>query len=519
MQIMKCSANPPPKLSTFLRKLACGALALASLAVSVESASAQNAANADAAYNGWLNAFLVRSGGKTYFCNTIADRSMAFLWGQAYMITTVADVYDRSPTSANRQLMSDLLTTFEQQNTTDLSWDSWNDDVEWCSIALIRGYEITGNVAFRDAAAKAWDMTYNRGYSSDYGGGIWENQQSIPNGDKGGLSNWPQVIAGCMIYQATNDTGYLNKCISLYAWARANCYDANSGRVYEAYHRSGGTYGDDNMYNSGLLVNAANALYRITGNSMYYNDAVKAADHCVAKFNGTGGIMNEDHPANGSFGSEQFTRGLSKFARENNLWGKYYNFLQNNCTASWNHRRTDYNITANDFTAGTTTSSSLAGMEAEASVVIQAVTQLNTFVGMHMIVNQQNGDAVDNGNSGGSTNTTNAGVILWGKNGGPPQWWNFTQNSDTSWNIVNVRSAQALDDANSTANGTQVIQYYPNSDNSNQRWWVDRQSDGTQKIWNKANSKSLDSGGKTGNNLPLIQWDWNGGSQQRWNVQ
>ena len=506
----------------FFRGIACGTLLLAAPLLPVNRASAQNASNADAAFNGWCNAFLIRSNGQTYFCNSLSDRSMAYLWGQAYMITTVLDVFDRSPTTANRQLISDLLNTFEQVNGTNLTGDSYDDDLEWCEIALIRGFQVTGNAAYLNAAAESWNDVYNRGYDTTYGGGIWENMDTVPDGGKGCLSNLPQVIAGCMIYEATTNTDYLNKSISLYSWVRSHLFNTSSGRLYEDWNPSGqNTSSDDNSYNSGLFINAANALYRLTGNSQYYNDAVLAANHCVAKYNGTNGIMNEDHPANGSFGCEQFVRGLSKFARENNLWGNYYSFLQNNCTAAWNTRRTDYNISQNNWTTQTPESSSLAGMEAESSVVIQAVTQINPFMGTHMIINQQTGEAVDNGNTAGTANGQNAGVILWSKNSGATQWWNFTQNSDNSWNILSVRSGQALDNASSSSNGTQVIQYYPNTDNGNQRWWVDQQSDGSQKIWNKVNSKSLDNGSKNGNGIPLIQWDWQGSNnpQQRWTVQ
>ncbi len=65
-------------------------------------------------------------------------------------------------------------------------------------------------------------------------------------------------------------------------------------------------------------------------------------------------VMTEDHPNNGPFGSEEFFRGLSLFASQNNLWTTYCPWLQANCTAAWNHRRTDYNITWNKYTNSNT---------------------------------------------------------------------------------------------------------------------------------------------------------------------
>ncbi|BDI33545.1 alpha-1,2-mannosidase [Capsulimonas corticalis] len=137
------------------------------------------------------------------------------------------------------------------------------------------------------------------------------------------------------------------------------------------------------------------------------------------------------------------------------------------------------------------------------------------IAGTHLIVNHANGLAIDNG----STTTQGAGVIQWGPNGGSAQKWTFTQNSDTSWNIVNQFSGQSLDvPGGSTTNGTQIIQWGANG-GDNQRWWVDIQPSGSYKIWNKANSLALDDDNMTGNGSPLIQWTWNGGNNQLWNLQ
>jgi len=132
--------------------------AIASLGIStafagVPAARAQNSANADTVYNGWLNAYLIRSGGQTYFCNSLTDRSRAFMWGQAYMITGVEDAYEKNHAADRKQLVSDLLNTFIANEITpdpnkNLAWDSWDDDLAWAVIALIRGYQITGNTAF-----------------------------------------------------------------------------------------------------------------------------------------------------------------------------------------------------------------------------------------------------------------------------------------------------------------------------------------------------------------------------------
>jgi Ricin-type beta-trefoil lectin domain-like/Glycosyl hydrolase family 76 len=262
------------------------------------------------------------------------------------------------------------------------------------------------------------------------------------------------------------------------------------------------------VYNSGTVVNSANALYKVTGNSQYYNDAKKAADHVV---NSTSILSH-----NGTDGSwaDQFVRGLSKFARENNLWSTYSGWLNNQAAAAWNHRRTDKNLTDNNWTANTPGGETYA-MNAVSAVVAQMVSQINPLTGTHFVVSKLSGKAMDN-----SSSTANgAGMTQWGLNRQPQQTWNFTQNSDTSWNIVCASSTKALDNAGGTTNGTQVIQWSADSSNNNQRWWVDQQSDGSYKIWSKANSKALDNSNSTADGAKIIEWDWSGGNQQRWNIQ
>lgn len=132
--------------------------------------------------------------------------------------------------------------------------------------------------------------------------------------------------------------------------------------------------------------------------------------------------------------------------------------------------------------------------------------------GSFSIVNVKNGEAID---ANGST-TSGSEVVQKPRIYG--QFWTFSQNSDGTWNIVSQDSHLALDDGNTSANNSHVIQYTPNSSNNNQHWYVEVQSDQTYKITNKASGKVLDSGNISGTGIPVIQYTSNNGSQQRWNL-
>ncbi len=493
-----------------LRRLACGVLGAASLAFTIDTASAQNGTNATAAYNGYLSAYLVTThvNGYTYplpyIAQSITNRNRLFMWAQAYVITGLEDHYDRLHAASDLTLINSILTSFLAQDKTDLTWDSWNDDLEWACIALAHGYQQTGNTAFLNAAASNWNAVWNRGWSSDLGGGIWENQNK---GSKCVLSNAPFIIAGCMLYRITGDSTYITKCQQSYAWMRSNCFNTSTGQVIEGISSSGAKLTSNNSYNHGIFLQAANALYKVTTTAQYFNDAQLTVNWVVNNHS----VMTEDHPNNGPFGSEEFFRGLSLFAAQNNLWTTYQPWLEANCTAAWNNRRTDYNITWNKYNTATPTTD-LEAMETISSVIVQAVTQISPVAGPHFIRSYASGLAVDNTMS----TAQGDGVEQWGWNAGDQQLWNFTQNSDSSWTIESFYSGYVLDDPNSsTANGTQIVQW-PSNGGSNQKWVVTQQSNGAYVIKNQASGKVLDNDNKTGNGSPLVQWGANGGTNQLW---
>jgi hypothetical protein len=102
--------------STRLLRNACSIVLIAlSTLTPAATAHAQTVTQADAVYDGWLKAYLVKSGSQTYFVNSSTDRSMAFMWGQAYMITGVEDAYDFEHRADQKQLVLDLLNTFEKE--------------------------------------------------------------------------------------------------------------------------------------------------------------------------------------------------------------------------------------------------------------------------------------------------------------------------------------------------------------------------------------------------------------------
>ena len=308
-----------------------------------------NARMADAVFEAYNAAFLLRENKDTFYKKTLANNKRCGTWVGALEIQLAEDAYDRTKSGAHSKLVRDLTDTFLAKEGTDWKGDKWNDDVQWMMIACMRGYQITGNPVLLKTSFTAWNLVYDRGWDTTYDGGIWENMDNVPEGGKCSLSNWPMIISGMLIYQSTHDKAVLTKCQAIYAWGRTHLFDVKTGVLYEQIGPKGQT-GNDNVYNSGSFLNAANALYQVTHEPGYYQDALLAANHVVTKH----AVLHHDGRLETAW-EDQFTRALARFCRDNNLWGRYRSWFQANAEAAWKARRTDHNITWNDWTKTTAT--------------------------------------------------------------------------------------------------------------------------------------------------------------------
>ncbi|SFN23171.1 Predicted alpha-1,6-mannanase, GH76 family [Chitinophaga sp. YR627] len=480
-----------------------------------------NSGNADAAIDAFNNAFLVNSGGLTYYKKSINDNASDGTWTLALNIMGMEDAYERTGRAAHKTLVNNLCTSFLQMTPTPWAWDGWNDDIAWMSLCLIRGYHMTGTANFLTAARYGFDMAYARGWDTQYnGGGIWEQQPDMtPAGEainKNSLSNNPMGKLACLIYQANHDVWYLDRAKQIYTWSRSHLFNADNGQVYTSIDRDNYVDKGSAVYNQGSFVDFANLLYQITGDVQYFNDAKKAVDYVRNNMTTNGIISNNAGYLN--TWADEFARGLGHFVRDNRLWSTYYPWMLQNATALWNNRRTDRNICWNGWAQQTPINDNLVTSQFVSAVSWLQFTpgaQPDDIAGMHVMVSKQNGIAIDN--AGLASN--GAGIVLWGFNNGLNQRWNFTQNEDNSWNIVSQSSWKALDvPGGNTANDVQLVQWTPTRAN-NQRWWVDKQADGSYRIWNQQTSGTLDNSSSSQNGYKLVQWGWNGGDAQRWLLQ
>ncbi len=480
-------------------------------------AAAIGAGDADAALNAFNAAFLVTRGDQAYYKEKRDKDKADYFWVQAVDIEGEEDAYERTGTVAQQKLINDLLNTFLVKNHPPWTWNGWNDDFGWVSLVLIRGYQMTGTPDFLTQSKAAFDFAYSRGWDmQDNGGGIWERQlDKLPVGTaamKEALSNDSLGMAACMIYQSTGDAAYLNKAVQIYDWVHQNLYNASTGQIYRGIEKDGKVDMGRAVYNQGTFIDFANSLHEATGKTSYFDDAKKAVDYVKNNLT-TNGIISNKADYLKTWAAD-FARGLGHFVRDNHQWSTYYAWMMQNADAAWGCRRTDLNLSWNGWTQPTPLDGNPQASQCVSAVAwlqFTPATPPNNLAGIHAIVSQPEGMAVDNG---GSKNPQ-AGMMLKAANGGQSQKWNLRQNADSTWSITSLDSFQALDNGNSTVNWAQMVQC-PFDGTAKQRWWLVEQMDGSYKISNQSNGAALTSTNTPMKGRQLTQTGWNGGSQQRW---
>lgn len=230
--------------------------------------AAPTAAIADQAFAAWKS--------KYYYSSNGGGHMDGGFWGEAEIIEIVIDAYETTGKSIYKDMIQDMYNGFVGNNGTDWTYNSYNDDIMWMTIACVRAYLCTGNQTYLDRATYHFTQVYNRAWNTNYGGGLlWYVGRTTKNS----CINGPAIVAACYLADATGDNAYLTKAEAIYAWQRSMLYNASTGAVYDSYDGPGNINIWSSTYNQGSFLGAAVMLYKRTGNQTYYDDAVKIANY------------------------------------------------------------------------------------------------------------------------------------------------------------------------------------------------------------------------------------------------
>ncbi|MGI1690685.1 glycoside hydrolase family 76 protein [Thermoanaerobacter uzonensis] len=296
-------------------------------------------------------------------------------WWEAQLWDTVMDAYQRTNNSFYRQQIDDVYDGFLAFYP---NFDSkFNDDRAWWALACARAYEITGETRYKDSAKSLFDNIYTF-WDTTYGGGIWWKNDGTHD-EKNVATNATAAIVAVKLSKILNDSTYLTKAQNIYNWVKNTLTDGN-GHVYDHISGSGsGTvYKWDFSYNFGVFIGSGVGLYKETNTASYLNDATNAANWAVNNLTSSSTMMYEGVNDAGGF-KMILARYMYELVTQCGQT-QYLQFLRDNATQAWNHRRLSDNIVGADWGADTP-STYIQSLTAAAAVSILNRISADNYIG------------------------------------------------------------------------------------------------------------------------------------------
>jgi predicted alpha-1,6-mannanase (GH76 family) len=254
-------------------------------------------------------------------------------WQQAEIFEIIIDAYEQTGDQKYLQVIEDMYQGFISNHGDDWSYNEFNDDIMWMTIACARVYAITQDAKYLQQAQKHFNLVFDRAWSEDLGGGLFWR---IENKTKNSCINCPAVIAACLLGELTENKDYMDKALKIYKWEKDNLF-GETGAVFDAYDLEKGINNWCSTYNQGTFIGAAMKLYQYTGDEAYLQDAKLAADYTVnTMFSNQ--VMNTEGDGNDLPGFKGIlARWLGKLIRECDQ-EQYVEWFNKNAVTAWNNR-------------------------------------------------------------------------------------------------------------------------------------------------------------------------------------
>ena len=222
------------------------------------------------------------------------------------------------------------------------------DDTGWWALAWIRAYDLTGRPEYLDTARTAIDFMW-RHHDGACGGGLWwttrhEYKNAIAN------ELYIKAAAELAVRLGSDGSHYLDQARSVWEWFE------NSGMIGDGLMINDGLNSltcENNQdttwtYNQGVILGAAVALWRATGQDEYLDRARELADASTASdLIHVDGVLTEPCEAtgcdiNGPSFKGIYVRNLGELDRALPDH-PYRDYLGKQASSAYDHARTDDN--------------------------------------------------------------------------------------------------------------------------------------------------------------------------------
>lgn len=281
--------------------------------------------------------------------NGILSNSGTF-WSLAETVEVLIDAYERYGTEEYKDLMCEQVDAFIRQNGTNWRGNPYNDDIMWAVIMCSRTYLLTGEEKYLDYAKENFELSYERAWSDDFGGGLWwKEEEDVAKKSKNACVNGPGATAACLLGQATGDASYYEKAKKIIDWeysvlCRKDDEGNWDGGVADSVKIVDGEWdynGWVSTYNQGTFIGACAMLYQYYGEQKYFDWAKLAADRSVRLGSGTEGYLNGEQDNADLIGFKGIlARWLGYFVVNCDV-DDYNDWMYRNAASAWTNRNSD----------------------------------------------------------------------------------------------------------------------------------------------------------------------------------
>jgi predicted alpha-1,6-mannanase (GH76 family) len=293
-------------------------------------------------------------------------------WTFAQAADAVLDAVERTGGRAHAARIASFYAAQDRRG-----WRSeFFDDEAWMAMFLLRAHAWSGDPAYlararwlvEDIAAGAPDRTC----CGPVPGGLWWDRAHT---QKATAANAGAALAAALLYQRTGEARWLSFARDSYAWWRSHMVDAGTARVADHLDRDGTKVWWRFSYNEGVMIGAAVALHRATGDPAYLHDARRLAAFVLAHETAptpVGPVLSDGPGCTGD--CEQFKgiahRYLAELAAEDPDADGVAALLEADAAAIWSMARdAQHDIFACSWAGPPTAGASLSAQSAAATVL------------------------------------------------------------------------------------------------------------------------------------------------------
>lgn len=275
-----------------------------------------------------------------YFIEDHSGNTSFNYWWQAHALDVLCDGFYRTQDHDYIHLMSKLHEGIQIKNGGTFINDFY-DDMEWLALACLRAYDLSNDVKYKNTAEILW-ADIKTGWNEAMGGGIcWRKSQT---GYKNTPANAPACILAARLFQINQNPEDLEWAVKINNWLKQNLVDPETGIVWDGINRKGDGKIDKDWkftYCQGVFIGAGLALFKVTNERSYLDDAIRTANYVVSDpYFSPDRILRGEGSGDGGLFKGILVRYLIQLIKEGNLdqttQAKYVNFLKKNGESLWN---------------------------------------------------------------------------------------------------------------------------------------------------------------------------------------